>query len=160
MGDYATTTSISELLPWVLKSNTTSADAAGTAQFSRHITRAEGLINGYLAARYVLPFSAVPPIIRTIAEDISSYFFIRGSYVQDGQRKNEYVDAFKEALGQLKDIRDGKTPLADTSGTLIPQITSSKFLSTTKSYAPTFNDDDPMQWDTDPDKLSEIEGDR
>jgi len=156
MGTYATTTSISILLPYVLKGNTTTTDTIGAANFSHHIDRAEGLVNGYITARYSLPFSVVPPIIRTISEDIACYYFIRSTYPQDGERKNEYADSFKLAIGQLEAIRDGKTPLSATNGSLIPQITSGKFISSTQNYAPTFNEDSPDDWDIDPDKDSDI----
>lgn len=160
MGNYATTTSISQLLPYALKTNTTTGDTVGTSNFSKHIDRAEGLVNGYIAGRYSLPFTTVPPILITITEDISCYYFIRSTYVQDGQRKNEYADAFKDAIGQLESIRDGKTPLALTNGSLIPQITTSKYLSSTKGYSPTFNEDDPEDWDIDADKLTDIGSER
>lgn len=157
MGTYATTTSIPLLLPFALKTNTTTGDTAGVDVFSKQITRAEGLVNGYIAARYSLPFSTVPPLITTITEDISCYYFIRSTYVQDGERKNEYADSFKEAIKQLEQIRDGKTPLALTSGALIPQITSGKFISSTQNYAPTFDEGNPEQWDIDPDKEDDIQ---
>lgn len=158
MGTYATTTSISELLPYVLKTNTTTGDTVGTANFSKHIDRAEGLVNGYIASRYSLPFSTVPPIIRTIAEDIACFYFIRSTYVQDGQRKNEYADSFKEGIKQLEQIRDGKTPLSYTSGSIVPQVTASKYKSSTENYAPTFDEGEPEQWAIDADKVDDITG--
>lgn len=160
MGIYATTTSISMLLPYVLKTNTTTGDSVGVANFSKQIDRAEGLVNGYLASRYSLPFSVVPPIIRTITEDISCYYFIRSTYVQDGERKNEYQDSFKMAITQLEEIRDGKTPLSATDGSLLPQVTTNKFKSSDTGYAPIFNEDEPTAWNIDPDKEDAITEDR
>jgi hypothetical protein len=95
-----------------------------------------------------------------LSEDISCFYFIRGTYVQDGERKNQYADAFKEAITQLEQIRDGKTPLSLTDGSLLPQVTIGKFISSTKNYAPTFNEDAPENWIGDADKESDIAGDR
>lgn len=148
------------LLPWVLKGNTTSTDTEGTANFSKHIDRAEGLVNGYISARYSLPFAVVPPIIRSITEDIACYYFIRSTYPQDGERKNEYADMFKVAVSQLEQIRDGKTPVCATDGSIIAQVTTGKFKSSTANYTPTFGDDDPMNWDNDPTKESDQTGAR
>lgn len=47
MGEYATTTSISELAPQLLSGNTSTSDAPGVAMFSRHIDRAEGVVKSY-----------------------------------------------------------------------------------------------------------------
>ncbi len=156
MGAYATTTSISELLPYVLKTNTTTGDSPGTSMFSRHIDRAEGVVNSYISGRYSLPFSAVPPAIRTISEDIACYYFIRATYVQDGERKNEYQDSFKAAIKMLEEVRDGKTQLADTAGSLITQLTTSKYLSSTEGYSATLDEDEPKSWDIDADKSETI----
>jgi phage gp36-like protein len=172
MGDYATTTSFPQLLPYLLKSNSES-DSTGVAIIAAHILRAEAVVNSYLVNRYAsqvptggwgLPWGSswgalsvsVPPILRTLTEDIASYYVIRGSYVQDGQRKNEYAEDFKFAIKQLEEIRDGKISLADTSGTIIAQATTGRYISSTKNYAPTFNDDAPENWETDNDKESDI----
>ena len=157
MGAYATVTSFSLLLPNVLKGNTTTSDTFGTAMLSSHIDRAENTVNAYLSTRYTLPFTSVPPIIRTLSEDIACYYFIRASYVQDGQRKNEYQDSFKIAITTLENIRDGKTQLVLTDGTMVNPMSSNRYLSSTKDYAPTFDLDSPRAWRTDYNRLEDIE---
>lgn len=166
MGVLATTTSISELIPRFLSGNTTTSDTSGTNLFSRHIDRAEGIVMSYAGSRYdVSGFRVststtdVPPILRTLAEDIACYYAIRGSYVQDGQLKQEYVDKYEAAMATLEAIRDGKTGLSYTGGATVAPRTS-RFVSSTEEYAPVFNMDKPESWDVDPDQLDDIEDDR
>lgn len=166
MGDYATTTSISELLPNFLKSNTTLSDIEGTNIFSRHVTRAEGIINASLAGRYSLPFivgtttTNVPPKVRTVAEDIASYFAIRGAYTQDGEIDNKFRNEYKTALEWLEAVRDGEDNLAYTNGSLVPQQATVRFQSTTKNYTPIFKLDEPSSWQVDPDQIDDIANSR
>lgn len=160
MGTYATTSSFTNLLPYLLKGNSTS-DSTGVAILSAQITRAESIVNSYVSARYSLPFSVVPPIIRTLSEDLTSCFTIRGSYVQDGQRENKYDEAFcKQAYAILEGIKKGEIPLTLTDGSLVSTKTTTRILSSTENFAPTFNLDDPDNWEVDSDRLDEIEGGR
>jgi len=166
MGVYATTTAISELVPGFLRGNTTSSDTAGMNLFSRHIDRAEGIVNAYVTAKYSLPFitatstTNVPTMVRTLSEDIASWYAARAAYAQDGQRRQEYLDRFEGAIKQLEDIRDGKTKLAYTDGSVVPNRSSARMLSTTEGYAHVFNMDDPKNWGVDQDQIDDIEGDR
>ena len=159
MGDYATTTSFPQLLPYILQGNST-ADATGVAIIAAHIVRAEGVVNSYVAGRYSLPFAVVPPIIRSLSEDLASYYTIRASYVQDGERKNEYLVAYESAMEMLKEIRDGKMPLAMTDGSLLTQNTTGRYKSSTENYTPIFNLDSEEAWDADPDQIEDITSER
>lgn len=173
MGTYATATSFPQLLPNLLSGNSVS-DSTGVAIIEAHITRAEGMVNSYISSRYSsqvptggwgLPWGSewgtaatpIPPILRTLTEDLTSYYVIRGSYVQDGERKNNYGEYFKEAIKILEQIRDGKMPLALTSGAIVPHVTAGKFKSSTQNYAPTFDEGNPEKWDIDPDKEDDIQ---
>jgi len=156
MGSYATTTSFSKLIPYSLRGNTTTSDSEGTAIFSKHIDRAEAIVNSYIATRYSLPLSPVPELIRTLTEDIASYFFIRGVFVQDGERKNEYLEAFRDAFEMLKQIKAGQIQLVDTSGSLLTPLSSSRYRSSTKDYTPIFDLDTETAWEVDSDLLNDI----
>lgn len=156
MGNYATTTSFSALIPNILAGNTTTADAAGEAALAAHIIRAESVVNSYISARYSLPFTVVPPIVRTLSEDIASWFHIRGVSAQDGQRDNPWYLTYKEDLKILTDIRDGKTQMALTDGSAVGPISTNRFISSTQGFAQTFNLDSPESWAVDPDREDEI----
>lgn len=160
MGDLATTTSVPELLVGFLKNNSSSSDTSAVSMFSRHIDRAEARVKSALAVRYSLPFSPVPPEVRRIAEDIACYFAIRGAHFQDSREKNEYLEEFKTAFDDLKDIVENKTKLAYTDGSLVPVIVSSTYLSSTENYTPVFGLDEPTQWQRDEDEVDDQESAR
>ena len=67
-----------------------------SATVDRAIAAADGMINGHLAGRYVLPLSAVPDPIPTIAERLAIY---------------ELHD-YKDALATLDKISKGTIQLA------------------------------------------------
>jgi phage gp36-like protein len=159
MGSYATTTSLSELIPNFLRQNTTTSDTAGTSMFSRHIDRAESVINSAVCRLYPLPFVNIPPILRTYAEDIACYYALRSAYTQDGASKNPYMDAYKIAVDSLADIADGKIKLADTSGSLVA-VRTSRYLSDKEGYTPVFGLDDQDEWKRDPNEVSDQEAAR
>ncbi len=166
MGVYATTTSISNILPGYLIGETTTSDAAGTTKFSAHIDRAETLINAWVGRRYSLPFitgtttTNVPPVIRTIAEDIATYNAFRATFAQDGKIKNPYLDEYKMAIEMLKEIGAGTMPLTFTDGSEVPADSSNLFLSTTKDFRPVFGLDDATDWRRDPDEVRQTESER
>jgi len=153
LGLYATTTSLSELIPNYLSENTTTSDAAGAAIFSRHIDRAESMVNSYVSNKYSLPFVVVPPLIRTLTEDIACYYLIRSAYTQEGQNKNLYYPDYKTAMSILESIRDNKTSLALTDGSLLAADSTTQYLSSTENYTPITGLDDQINWDRD---LNEI----
>lgn len=157
MGSYATTTSIPNLLPQFLKGNSTGSDAVGASAFSAHIDRAEGLVNSKLTSRYALPFTTVPPLVRSMAEDIACYYALRAAIAQDGQVDNKQIERFKEALTTLDEVAKGDTALTLTDGSLAPSNVNNRILSSTLTYAPTFNLDEPKAWAVDEDRLSDIQ---
>lgn len=163
MGDYATTTSISELMPNYLSGNTTTSDAGGANRFSRHIDRAESIVKTYVGARYdVSAFRVgttttnVPPVLRTLSEDVACWFAARAAYAQDGELKQAYLSEFERAVGMLEGIRDGKTGLLYTDGSEVPPVASSRFISSTANYSHVFNLDDPDQWAIDDDQVDDM----
>lgn len=135
--------------------------------FSRHIDRAEGVVNAKVGAYYdpaswtatSASGANVPPLIRTLSEDIASWFALRGGYVQDGQRKEAYLDEYKRALDTLDQITDGKLKLLDTSGSEVGIKTTSRFQSSTE-YAHIFNLDSEENWQVDQDQIDDIENTR
>lgn len=160
MGSYATTTSISNLIPFFLKGNTTTSDTTGVALFSAQVDRAEGEVNSFLSARFAMPFSTVPPLVRSLTEDIACYYTIRAAYTHDGELQNKFLDDFKSAFETLQSIRDGKTNLAYTDGSLVPSRSSDRYLSNTNDYSPTFNLDSARKWKVSGNRLDDIKDER
>lgn len=156
MGLYATTTSIPNLLPQFLKGNSTGSDAGGAAAFSAHIDRAEAVVNSKLTNRFALPFTTVPPLVRSMAEDIACFYALRAAIAQDGQVDNKQIERFSPAFDTLDQVAAGKMGLALTDGSAVSANSTSRIRSSTLDYAPTFNLDDPKDWAIDEDRLSDI----
>lgn len=160
MGNYATTTSISQILPGYLKSNTTTSDPDGTAIFSRFIDDAEAEINSALANRYSLPFSPVPPLLRSLSGHIAAYYAIRGGFSTEGRSKNEYLSEYNHSMKVIQDLLEGKRKLTYTDGSLVPVNTSNRFMSSTENYTPIFGRDDPRKWERDQDEIDDTSDSR
>ena len=166
MGDYATTTSIAVLLPSFLKGDTTTVDENGKAIFSAHITRAESLVNSVVAIRYSLPFivgtatTNVPPLLRTLTEDIAVYYSLRGTLTQDGKQKNQYLIDFERAISVLDAIGAGTMALVDTTGAQVTPISTSRFKTNTRTYTPIFGLDSSTSWGRDVDEIADTKAAR
>ena len=66
---------------------------------------ADAAIEGYLAARYAVPVSPVPALLRRVGCDISR-FFLHGNAAPEPVRQ-----AYEDALRVLKDLADGRAVL-------------------------------------------------
>lgn len=160
---YSTDTSILAILPGLPQTTTAARYTNTVSLIGNHISRADNLINSKIAKRYDVPFTTTPPIIKTLSEDITSYFTYRSVFSGDNQNDNQWTDKFKDAVEILDQIRDGKMDLIDTSGSLVPErsTTASTIVdSNTRQYAPFFNVDTSTSWEHDPDLLDEVEDDR
>ncbi|GAF78649.1 unnamed protein product [marine sediment metagenome] len=165
MGICATTTNIIPNLPGLPQTDTSSGYTATVALVDRHLTRAENLVNGTIGVRYEVPFSqgACPPMLTTIVEDIVSYYTLRSFFSKDNQNENDYTDEFKDAVEQLKAIRDGDVSLVSTTGSLTPErpVTEDLDLSSNVTDKQSFFDkDEPTSWHFDEDLLDDIRGNR
>ena len=161
MGIYATTTSFSNLLPYFLRGNTTTSDTTGESIITEEILNAESVVDSYVSARYSLPFVLVPPLIRTLSKRLTQCQIILGSYVQDGERDNDYWKAYcDQAYKTLESIRDGKTKLAITDGSILTPTLTNRFKSNNEDYTPIFGLDTSTAWVVDSDKLDAISDSR
>lgn len=160
MGIYATTTTLTLLLPNFLRDNTTTTDREGTSIFGLHIDRAESVVNARVAQRYELPFSVVPPLIRTITQDIAAWMAIRGTLNQDGKVKNVYLDSYEKAMDLLEEVVKGSVTLVDTNGTALDTIAEDRFKSSTINYSPIFGMDDAASWQRDADEIEDTRANR
>ena len=152
---YASTTSILLILPGL--ANTTTV----TGVITRHITRADSLIDAKISKRYAVPISPTPPLLGSISEDITSYYTFRTFYTQDNTNKTEYfADLRDDAMATLDEIREGKIDLVNTAGSIIAErtdeSTSGILDSTTKDYQPFFDVDDELNWKFDDDLIDDI----
>lgn len=159
---YSTATSILLVLPGFPQTSSSDGYSLTVSLLDRHITRSDSLINGKIAERYdVSNFtSSVPPLLRLLSEDITSYYSMRSEFSGDNQNKNEWIDKYELALDELNEIRDGKISLVDTAGSLISEreadSTTGRVDSSTEDYSPAFDVDDFLDQKFDADRLSDI----
>jgi len=94
-----------------------------------------------------------PAIIQSLAEDIASYYVMRGLYSGKMPSTNEWIDRYKEAKETLKNIAEGTLQIEDIT------VDVGAIRSNTKDYKPTFNEGDEINWRTDPNKLEDLAND-
>ena len=162
---YCVTSTVRTILPMLPQTTSASPEfTSSSVVIAKHIQRADGIIDGYCARRYALPFTAIPPMIRAISQDLVSYYTYRSYFTQDNHNRSEYFeDLYGQARADLEYIRDGKIDLVDTAGSAAPLMstTSQSLLdSTTKNYQSAFDVDDPLDWKFDGDLLDSIRGRR
>lgn len=105
-----------------------------------YLTMADNIINAKIGSRYTIPFTTTPPIIETIATDLSAYYTMRALFTNDSQNKSEWVASYKEAMKMLDDIADGKIPVVDISGNELAYKVQS-LQSSNEDYHPIFDID-------------------
>lgn len=162
---YATATTLLILLPGLPQTSSSMGYSNTVSRIEQHITRADNIINGMIAKRYVISnfISSVPPLLKTLSEDITSYFTYRSFFSMDNQNRNEWTDKFEGAIDILREIRDNKMDLVDSSGNVIAELlsaTTNYVDSNTKDYASTFAEDTSTSWSVDNDKIDSISDDR
>lgn len=76
----------------------------------------QALIDGYLAARYALPLSEVPPLISALAEDLAIWRL--SVYETDPKMKADY----ETAMRSLRDIAIGTIRLPGIAGVEVQSL--------------------------------------
>jgi hypothetical protein len=160
MGLFATTTSLET------KMIGTVFDTATVSLASACIYDAENEIKKHLCKRYdftASPFlttTSIPPIVTTLTETLAvGYMYenmARGS--KEGYaRSDRYIE---RVMANIKQLLDGEAQLTDSSGNLVDEIAGDWAIYATTNYEPTFNEDEPVNWKPDQDKLDDIDSDR
>lgn len=85
---------------------TPQSGAVDTDIVNRAIADTDAVIDGYLAAKYVLPLSEVPPLVSDLATTIAIYKL----HIYTPPEK--IVEDYKQALRSLKDISGGAIKLS------------------------------------------------
>lgn len=161
MGLYCTTTSLQVLMVG------TTFDTATTSLADKLIIHAENEINKYLSKRYDIEsfnssVGAVPPIVTSLCETLSEgYMYQRMSRGgKDSMARAQIL--IDQVLKNLQLIADYKLDLVDSNENVISDMsqTAYRVLSNTTGYVNTFNEDDSLNWEVDPNKLQDIEDER
>lgn len=98
---------------------------ADTATITEAIAEADAEIDGYLGARYTIPVSPVPPLLRQLSVAVSAWRLYSRRSLSNDRRRQDYDDA----VAKLKALATGTMVLpATTSGEVatdgsdLPQI--------------------------------------
>ena len=97
--------------------------------------------------------SETPAIIKSLSEDIASYYVMRGLYSGKMPSTNEWIDRYKEAKETLEKIAEGNLQIEGIT------LKVGTVQSSTKDYKRTFDERDETKWKTDPDKLEDLADD-
>jgi hypothetical protein len=165
MGRYATTTSISVLMPHFLAGNTTTGDTYGAAVFSKAADRAEAEVNAAITARYdpstwtTTGTPALPPLVVKLAEDLACLYSMRSVMVQDSQIKNPNLAEWAKAQDTLDLLREGKVKLTYTDGSTVPTKADGR-MGTSTDYPHITNLDDENAWGVASTRLDDIASER
>ena len=159
MGSYATTTSLDTVMIG------TTFDTATTSLCTKLITHAENEVNKYLSKRYdvsAFTTTSMPPLVTSLTETLTEGYMYqrmaRGG--KDGLAHGKAL--IDMALANLEKIANRDLDLLSSAGTPVSEFASSSYqiLSSTTDYTPTFNEDSPLDWAVDQDKLDDIEDER
>jgi len=133
----------------------------------KHIPRASSIINGKIVRRYDISAwtqTTVPPTLKSICEDIVTYYSLRSLFSGDNSNINEWTEKYYDpAMDELKMIQEGEVDLYNSAGSLIAERSTTgdaKVESNTEDYSPTFGEDKHTSWAVDSDKLDDISDDR
>ena len=96
----------------------TNSGAVDVAVVTRALADADAEIDGYLAARYTLPLTPIPPVLSRVAADIARYH-LYGDRVQEAVRQR-----YEDAIRLLKSIAKGEVQLGIATGAL-PDVAGS-----------------------------------
>jgi hypothetical protein len=158
MGTFCTTTSLAILMV------DTNFDTATTSLATDSIIDAENKIREILSKRYDVSSdefqtsTSTPPVVQTLCKWLTAGYMYedlsRGG--NDAfNRADRYID---KAMSNLNSIADGTTNVVDSLGSeLIEDTSAYQVLSNTSDYNDTFDEGDPLNWEVDPTKLSDIE---
>lgn len=155
MGTFATTTALQTLLPGV------TFDTATTSLCSMCITWAEGFIRGKLARRYDVsasPFNtstSIPTQITSITEKMAMGYYFKNSSRGSKESISRGEALLKEGRDEIMGFVNGECDLVDNSYAVVSDRRSGIYESFS-SYHTTFDEDDPVDWSVDTDKLSDI----
>jgi len=140
----------------VLTNINMSASEIPSALLLKAIIKAEAEIRVAFSSDLLAALDALeetPAIIKSIAEDIASYYVMRGLYSGNTPSLNAWTDKYKEAKGLLKEIVAGTKQIEGVD------VEIGEIQSSTKNYKRTFDERDETNWITDENKLEDLEDD-
>lgn len=126
------------------------------------IVQAESEIDGKVAARYTLPFSETPPLIKTIATEKSLIKVLDRFFTGQTEHENDWRNTRKKECDALLDgIVGGEITLVTSAGIVLgPRADIHNILSSTDIYVPTFDHGSAIRQEVDPDRIQDEEDEK
>jgi len=127
-----------------------------SALLAKAIIKADAEIRAAFSSDLLAAIDALggtPAIIKSLAEDIASYYVMRGLYLGKSSSIKIWIEKYKEAKETLKEIAEGKKQIEGIT------IKVGTVQSSTKDYKRTFDERDETNWETDPNKLEDLNND-
>jgi phage gp36-like protein len=124
-----------------------------SALLTKAIVKADAEIRAAFSSDLLTALDALettPAIIKSLAEDIASYYVMRGLYSGKMPSTNEWIDRYKEAKETLEKIANGILQMEGIT------VDMGAIQSSTKDYKRTFDERDETCWGPDPDKIEDL----
>jgi len=140
----------------VLTNLNMSATDVPTALLAKAIIKADAEVRAAFSSDLLAAIDALgttPAIIKSLAEDIASYYVMRGLYSGKMPSTNEWIDRYKEAKETLEKIAEGTLQIEGIT------VDVGTIQSSTKDYKRTFDERDETNWETDPNKIEDLAND-
>jgi hypothetical protein len=145
----------------------TTFDTATTSLATECITNAENKIREILSKRYDVSSAAfqtstsTPPVVQTLCKWLATGYMYE-NLSRGGKDAFTRADRYiKKAMDNMSDIVAYKANIIDSTGSVLTESTESMpMYSNTDDYSETFNEDSPLDWAVDSDKLDDISTDR
>lgn len=157
MGKYTSAIDIRKLFREV-----DSADSFTDTDIDFYISFAESEVDAKLAARYTLPFSETPPVVRSIATEKALIKVLDRFFTGQTEDENDWRNKRKEECDALLDgIVEGEITLVNNAGTVLgPRADIHNILSSTDIYAPIFDHGSAILQVVDPDRIQDEEDEK
>ena len=127
-----------------------------SALLTKAIVKADAEVRAAFSSDLLAALDALgttPAIIKSLAEDIASYYVMRSLYSGKMPSTNEWINRYKEAKDTLEKIAEGTLQIEGIT------LKVGVIQSSTKDYKRTFDERDETNWKTDPDKLEDLADD-
>lgn len=139
-----------------------SVTALNSDGLAHHAGMAESYINARLSRLYTIPFTSTPPLLETLATDMSIYNVLSSRIsMRSEQGDHPWYLRFKDSLKILDDIASGKIALVDSSGSVITGTGNvGEVYSNNMNYAATTTELPESIQRVDPDKVDDLLNER
>lgn len=135
--DILTTMSREDLIT-LTNSDATTARDIDVEYLNKIIADSEKIIDGYIASRYSLPFTTVPPLINKICKELTFCNLHTFGNYSDTDKASVIKKRYDEAITMLKDIAAGIMLLGANAQTQSGVEGSANFSSRTRIYTDDF----------------------